>query len=58
MIHVLKANGDKEMFSAEKVLNSIKRAGVPQNVQLQVLQEIKSFLFENIPTVVIYNKIL
>lgn len=58
MVYVLKANGEREEFRDEKVLNSIKRAGVPENVQLQVLSEIKGSLFENIPTSVIYNKIL
>lgn len=58
MVQVIKANHEKEQFSEEKVINSIRRAGVPTHLQEQVLAEIKSKLYENIPTFEIYQIIM
>jgi len=57
MVNVIKADGKVEPFSEEKVLHSIKRAGVPLDLQKAVLQTIKSKLYENIPTHDIYSYI-
>lgn len=58
MIQVLKANGQKEEFNEEKVMNSIKRARIPENLQNQVLVHIKNIIYDGIPTVEIYQSIL
>lgn len=58
MINVLKANGQKEPFSDDKVLNSIRRARVPQGLQEQVLTHIKKNIYDNIPSADIYRLIL
>ncbi len=57
MITVIKANGEKEPFNEEKINNSIKRAGIPNSIHQQVLQHVKSKLYENIPTSEIYSHI-
>lgn len=58
MVQVIKATGEKEPFSEEKVRNSIKRAGVPQPLEEQVLKQIKDKLYENIPTYEVYETIM
>ena len=58
MINVIKANGEREPFSEEKVLRSIQRAGIPEDLQQVVLAHIKEKLFENITTTEIYRHIL
>lgn len=54
---VIKANGKSEEFSEEKLLASIKRAGIPENLQQEVLVHINELAYENIPTSVIYKHI-
>ncbi|MBU4015852.1 hypothetical protein KKF69_00025, partial [Patescibacteria group bacterium] len=58
MLQVLKANGQREEFNEEKVMSSIKRARIPQNLQNQVLAHIKNIIYDGIPTVEIYQSIL
>ncbi len=55
MVQVIKADGSTEPFSEEKVLRSIKRAGIPQDLQNKVLESIKTKLYDNIPTHDIYG---
>lgn len=57
MINVLKADGKLEEFSEDKLKDSIKRAGIPPQIQDQVLEHVKSKLYENIPTSEIYKHI-
>lgn len=57
MTHVIKNNGKEEAFSDEKVINSIKHAGIPHAMQQQVLEHIKQKLFEGITTSEIHNHI-
>ncbi len=57
MINVIKANGEKEAFSEEKLRESIKRAGIPLNIEQEVLLHVKSKLYENIPTSEVYKHI-
>ncbi len=57
MFHVLKANGDKELFSEEKVITSITRAGIPPSLKDAVLNHVKSKLYDNIQTSEIYHHI-
>lgn len=54
---VIKTNGDREPFSEEKVLASIKRAGIPENLQKKVLAHVTSILKDNITTYEIYHHI-
>lgn len=55
MVNVLKADGSIEPFSEEKVLRSIRRAGVSPEVEAKVLQVVKEKLYENIPTYDVYG---
>src|SRR3989344_2560803 len=57
MVTVIKSTGDKEQFSEEKIKSSIARAGIPSQLQQQVLDHVKSKLYENIPTSEIYHHI-
>lgn len=57
MVNVLKATGDREPFSEAKVRSSIHRAGIPDELQNQVVEHIKTKLYENIPTSQIYHHI-
>lgn len=57
-MQVIKATGEKEEFSEEKVLQSIKRARIPVELQPTVLNHVKEKIYENIPTSEIYNHIL
>lgn len=58
MVSVTKASGEKELYSEEKVRGSIKRAGIPEDLENQVLEHIKTKLYENIPTGEIYKHIV
>ena len=57
MLLVTKANGTKEPFREEKVLQSIRRAGIPQHLQKQVLQHVKEKLHNGISTREVYHHI-
>lgn len=56
-MHVIKSNGTQEEFSEKKVAASIDRAGVPENLQKQVLAHIKDKMFEGMTTSEIHNHI-
>lgn len=58
IINVVKASGEKEVFNEDKLRKSISRAGVPQPLQQETLNHIKSRLRDNIPTSEIYSHIL
>ncbi|OGH14953.1 MAG: hypothetical protein A2860_01980 [Candidatus Levybacteria bacterium RIFCSPHIGHO2_01_FULL_37_33] len=58
MVTVVKASGQKEPFSEIKVRNSIRRSGIPQEIQEQVLAHIKTKIHENIHTSEIYRHII
>lgn len=57
MVNVIKATGDIEPFSEQKVRDSITRAGITNGLQNQVLEHVKSRLYDNIPTSEIYHHI-
>ncbi len=57
MIYVIKQNGEKELFSEEKLKQSIRRAGIPEKIEDQVIAHIQSKLHEDIKTSEIYNHI-
>lgn len=58
MLNVLKATGKIEPFSEEKLRTSVARAGIPKYLIENVIIEIKSKLYENIPTKEIYKFVL
>lgn len=58
MISVIKANGEIEPFSEDKVIRSIKKARIPESIQPQVLLHVKRKLYNNIPTSEIYHHII
>ncbi len=55
MTNVIKANGEKEPFSEDKLRASIKRAGIPQSIQDKVIKHVESKLYEDIPTAEVYK---
>ena len=57
MLNVLKATGQIEPFSEEKLRNSIRRAGIPKELENQVASHVAGTLRENIPTSEIYKHI-
>jgi len=58
MPNVTKSTGHKEPFSQEKVLASIQRAHIPKDLQEQIVQHVKTNLYDNIPTSEIYRHIM
>lgn len=57
MINVTKATEEKEPFSEEKLRASIRRSGIPDNIQNLVVSHVKSKLYDNIKTSEIYGHI-
>lgn len=58
MIHVTKATGEKEVFDEKKLQYSIHRAGIPADVQEQVLSHVKGKLYDDIPTAEVYHHVI
>ncbi len=58
MIHVIKADRRYEPFSEHKVMDSIRRARVPQSLQGEVLSHVKRKLYDGISTAEIYQHIM
>ena len=58
MLHVVKANGEKELFSEEKLLRTIHRAGIPLALEPRVIEHVKQKLYEGIPSKEIYQHII
>ncbi len=57
VLNVIKATGEIEPFSEDKVRSSIQRAGIQKDLQEQALMHVKKELYENIPTSEIYHHI-
>jgi Holliday junction resolvase-like predicted endonuclease len=57
-MNVIKANNQKEPFSEEKVIQSIRRAHIPEPLQAETLASVKSKLYDGISTNEIYQHIL
>lgn len=57
-INVLKANGESELFSEKKLRESIHRAGINGDLEEDVVTQVKSGLYEGIPTSQIYATIM
>lgn len=58
MISVIKATGEQEPFSEEKILRSIQRAKIPKELEQQVLSHVKTKLYDSVPTSELYGHIL
>jgi|SRR5579885_2037271 len=58
MISVIKANGQKEPFSEQKVIDSIRRARIPHQAQTDVLQHIRTKIYDGISTDEIFHHII
>lgn len=58
MINVIKANGQKESFNEDKLLDSIKRARIPAPLQQEALNHVRTKVYEGISTSEIYQHIL
>lgn len=56
-IYVIKHNGERELFSEEKVLNSMKRVGLDPSIQPKVLEHIQQRLHPEIETSEIFAHI-
>jgi Holliday junction resolvase-like predicted endonuclease len=57
MINVVKANRKLEPFSEEKIRKSVKRAGIPDELQSAVVEKVKHSVRDNISTDEIYNNV-
>ena len=58
MVFIQKANGEKEEFSENKLRTSIRRAGIPKELEEQVVSHVKSILHEHMHTSEIYQHIV
>lgn len=58
MLEVIKATGEHEPFSEEKLERSIARAGIPKNLRDEVQAHVKTKLYDNIKTSEIYHHIV
>lgn len=56
-IFVVKSSGEKEPFSESKVLHSIKRVGLPEELHKEVLNHVKETLRPDITTAEIFTHI-
>jgi hypothetical protein len=56
-IYVIKKNGERELFSEEKVLRSMKRVGLAQSLQPKVLEHIKQRLHQDMDSLEIFAHI-
>lgn len=58
MTNVLKASGKIEPYNENKVKISMEKVGIPEDLQKEILLNIQSKLYENIPTSKIYDNII
>jgi hypothetical protein len=57
MVNVLKANGNIEQFSEEKLRDSMVRTGITQTAQNKVISNVVQKLYKNIPTSEVYRHV-
>jgi Holliday junction resolvase-like predicted endonuclease len=55
---VIKASGEKEAFNEQKLINSIRRARIPNSLHNEVLKHVEAKLYDGISTAEIYQHIL
>jgi hypothetical protein len=58
MHNILKASGKIEAFNEEKLRSSIRRVGIPDNLQNEAIGYVKGKLYDNIPTLEIYKYVM
>ncbi|HSD98541.1 MAG TPA: restriction endonuclease [Patescibacteria group bacterium] len=58
MVDIIKANGEKQAFSEEKLRHSIHRAGIPKDLEEKVVAHIHTKLHEGMHTADIYKHIV
>lgn len=58
MVNILKASKNIEPYDEKKVLHSIKRAGIPERIQNDVLNHVNSKIYDNIPSSEVYGHIV
>lgn len=57
MLNVIKVGKQIEPYSEEKILHSIKRAGIPEKIHNDVLKHVNSKVYDNIPSSEIYGHV-
>jgi len=55
-LHIIKASGERALFSIERVEKSLKRAGANDKIIQEILHKLKDELYEGISTKEIYNR--
>lgn len=58
LIKVIKASGEVEPFSEEKLINSLVRAGAEKTMAANIVEEVKPFLYQHIPTFQVYSTVM
>lgn len=56
-INIIKATGERELYSRDKIIYSIRRAGIPDAMRDQVVRHVEEKLYPDIPTSEIYRHI-
>jgi Holliday junction resolvase-like predicted endonuclease len=54
-VYVVKADGQRQLFDLNKVKEAVTRAGVTDDKQKQILDDLKGSFYNNIPTSEIYH---
>lgn len=57
-INVIKATGELEPFSEEKVASSLMRAGASKDLAYKIIDRVRPQLYQNIPTFEIYSTVM
>lgn len=57
-VNVIKATGEIEPFSGEKVVRSLLHAGASEELAQKILEQVEPHLYENIPTFQIYSTVM
>lgn len=56
-IYVIKKNGERELFSEDKVIRSMQRIGLDKSLQNKVLDDLRPKLYQDIETMEIYTHV-
>lgn len=56
-MQITKADGTTEEFSEKKLLTSVHRAGVSEDIKQRVLAHVKAKLYQNIPSTELYHHV-
>jgi len=58
IINVIKASGEIEPFSQEKLTASLQRAGAGRELAQKIVNQVKPRLYQNVPTFEIYSVVM